>query len=214
MAFIFPSLPGDDPPPPSVSVHSDLVAAYHAFRAGDHSTAARLWHGAAQVGDAQAANALGWAFDTGDGTGGPQAGAAIMCYEFSAERGWAAAECNLAVHLLYGIGIAADHARGAALLLRSARGGQEVACELLAAYLRGGAWAEAFAAAAGGAALPSPEEVLGLAERYIGVASYLRETGVDYGRWGADEPAQVLEAAAARVAAEEGEGGEPGPAAA
>lgn len=206
MAFIPPSLPGEVPPP-SLDIDSDLYAAYVAFRAGNHASAARLWHSAAQRGDVRAANALGWAFDTGDGTGGQQPLAALTCYEFAAAGGWAAAQCNIAVHLLYGLGVPIDVNRGTELLLRSANQGQEVACELLAAYVRTGAWIR-------DAVEAEPDAILGWADRYVGVGGYLRETGIDYARFGADEVAQILDAAATRVTAEEGGGGLHAPAAA
>lgn len=203
MAFAPPRLPGQEQPPPSVDVREDLVAAYHAFRAGSHNAAARLWHSSAQRGDVQAANALGWSFDTGDGTGGvSQPEAALLCYEYAASAGWAAAECNLAVHLLYGLGVAVDRSRGIRLLLSSASQGQEVACELLASLIRSdGQWH--VGAAVGPWDGLAPEVVLAWAERYPGVAAYLRETGVDYARFGAVESALVLQAAATRIEEEE-----------
>jgi hypothetical protein len=203
-APLFPPEPGDLPalphpagiPPPSANVMIDLMAAYECFRAEDFAGAVRLWHAASQSGSLQAINALGWSFDTGDGVGGvPMPLEAIACYRLAAAHNNAAAQCNLAVHLLYGLGVPQDTAGGLALLAASTLQGQEVACELSAAYARHGSWGQ-----------PHDEEhaeaALALADRYPGVAEYLRSTGVDYERFGASEVAQILEAAAARVAAE------------
>ena len=194
MSTTFVPPPLTNPLPPSCDPAADVEAAFVASSEGKHDVAARLWHAAAQRGDARAANALGWSFDTGDGTGGVlQPSAAIACYEFAANEGCSAAQCNLSVHLLYGIGVAPNVARGLRLLCRSMMAGQEVACELFAAFLQH----DTFGVRA--VADLDPLAVLDHATRCDHFASYLRDTAVDYARFGALDVARILAAAVDRV---------------
>jgi uncharacterized protein len=122
---------------PGSGAGSQFASGLKAFNASDHATAHRVWQAAAQAGDAEAENGLGWLYANGLGVSQDHE-EAVKWYQRAASQGHGGAQLNLANHYYYGLGVPQDDAEAARLFSQAASRGYVVAQNNLARMYKEG----------------------------------------------------------------------------
>jgi TPR repeat protein len=107
---------------PRSEAGSQFASGLKAFNAKDYATAQRSWQAAAQAGNADAENGLGWLYAGGLGVPQNQE-EAVKWYQRAAARGHGGAQLNLGRHYFYGHGVPQNDAEAARLFSQAAERG-------------------------------------------------------------------------------------------